>query len=109
MIKNFLEEYEKIKGKTFYIIQKMPEFETVTDNGHYEVLKRTVPTIVEYKVSPKTIKLLLTEKIYFNKEDANWDLLIMPIDVERYRPEIIKKYSDEEWILQQYMKQYKGE
>ncbi len=88
MITNFKEEYKKLEGKPFWIIEEVPVYKTVKLPGGHDHLG-PLPDIImrevekyTYRLTKKNISLytldiLLDEdvKCYFNEEEANWAIL----------------------------------
>lgn len=83
MFENFIEEYKKIEDKPFWIITKNPVYETVIEPGgydhlgclpdkKYDVLRGYEHRVEKRRVSPYTIKLLITEEYWLDEESANW-------------------------------------
>ena len=81
---NFIEAFNKIKGKKIYFVDKEYTYKNVRTPGGYDhlgplpdVITREIDKI-DFYVKTETIdkynieEILTAEKVYFTKEDANW-------------------------------------
>ena len=85
-VEEFKKIYNKLKGQTFYYLEKVPCYEYETIHGGWDHLgplpDRVCQIFTGYKykvekrnISSSTISLLFTKECYFDEETANWAVL----------------------------------